>query len=126
MTLDPRSPVLILGAGINGCALARELLLNGISVTVVEANDIAWGATSRSTRLIHGGLRYLEYGDFHLVRESLQERTLLRKLAPQYVEPLRLYLPVRVRFAGLLRSAFRFFGGSRFRAFRWMSSLSRN
>jgi glycerol-3-phosphate dehydrogenase len=118
--------VLILGAGINGCALARELLLNGISVSVVDANDVAWGATSRSSRLIHGGLRYLEYGDFHLVRESLQERMLLRKLAPQFVEPLRLYIPVRRRFAGLLRSAFRFFGGSRFPPLRWLSSLARN
>lgn len=125
MPVDSRKPVLILGAGINGCALARELLLNDIPVVMVDANDIAWGATSRSSRLIHGGLRYLEYGDFGLVRESLQERTLLRKLAPQYVEPLRLYIPVRRRFAGLVRSAFRFLGGSRFRALRWLSTLPR-
>ena len=83
MNLPQDKTVLILGAGVNGCALARELLLNGISVCIVDASDIAWGATSRSSRLIHGGLRYLEYGDFHLVRESLQERLLLRKLAPE-------------------------------------------
>ena len=66
--------VLILGAGINGCALARELLLNGVSVVLVDTADIASGATSYSSRLIHGGLRYLEYGEFDLVRESLAER----------------------------------------------------
>ncbi|MCH7988296.1 MAG: glycerol-3-phosphate dehydrogenase/oxidase [Planctomycetes bacterium] len=109
-----QSPVLILGAGVNGAALARELVLNGVAVCLVDVNDIAFGASSRSTRLIHGGLRYLEYGDFRLVKESLRERSRLRKLAPQFVEPLRLFIPVRKRFGGLFRSAFRFLGGSRF------------
>ena len=63
--------VLILGAGINGCSVARELVFNGVGVWIVDTHDVACGATSRSSRLIHGGLRYLEYGDFHLVRESL-------------------------------------------------------
>jgi glycerol-3-phosphate dehydrogenase len=89
-----RPKVLILGAGINGCSAARELLLNGIDVWIVEKYDIAFGATSRASRLIHGGLRYLEYADFHLVRESLAERTRLCKLAAHLVEPLRLYIPV--------------------------------
>ena len=66
---------MILGAGINGCSVARELVLNGVDVWLVEKNDIAFGATSRASRLIHGGLRYLEYADFHLVRESLNERS---------------------------------------------------
>ncbi len=78
----PASPVLILGAGINGAALARELALNGVDVVVVDQRDIAAGATAYSSRLIHGGLRYLEYGDFALVRESLGERTRLLRLAP--------------------------------------------
>ena len=96
------SPVLILGAGINGAALARELALNGVGVVVVDTRDIASGATAYSSRLIHGGLRYLEYGDFSLVRESLGERTRLLRLAPQFVRPLRLFIPVRNRFGGLM------------------------
>ena len=73
--------VLVVGAGINGAAVVRELTLNGVSVVVVDANDVAFGATSRSSRLIHGGLRYLERGDFALVRESLRQRTILLKTA---------------------------------------------
>lgn len=94
-------PVLILGAGINGAALARELALNGVEVTVVDKADCASGATAYSSRLIHGGLRYLEYGEFDLVRESLTERARLLKLAPQFVKPLRLFIPVARRLGGL-------------------------
>src|SRR5262245_46104778 len=93
-------PVLILGAGINGAALARELVLNGVPVWVVDTAGSASGATAYSSRLIHGGLRYLEYGEFDLVRESLAERTRLLRLAPQYVRPLRLFIPVRRRWSG--------------------------
>ncbi|HUG92433.1 MAG TPA: glycerol-3-phosphate dehydrogenase/oxidase [Planctomycetaceae bacterium] len=106
-------PVLILGAGINGAALARDLALNGVPVWVVDANDIAFGATAKSSRLIHGGLRYLEYGDFPLVRESLAERARLRRLAPQFVEPLRLYIPVAHRTGSFWRSVTRLFGAAR-------------
>ena len=98
---DHVHPVLILGAGINGCAVARELALNGVPVWIVDTNDISYGATSRSSRLIHGGLRYLEYGEFRLVRESLAERRRLLDLAPQFVRPLRLFIPVRRRTGGL-------------------------
>ncbi len=94
--------VLVVGAGINGAAVARELVLNGVSVTIVDANDIAFGATSRSSRLIHGGLRYLERGDVRLVFESLRERAILLQTAPQFVQPLRLQIPVRRRFGGLI------------------------
>ncbi len=97
-------------AGINGAAVARELTLNGVSVVVVDANDIAFGATSRSSRLIHGGLRYLERGDVALVRESLRERAILLKTAPQFVRPLRLRIPVRRRFGGLAWSLLTFLG----------------
>src|SRR5580765_1940697 len=100
----PASPVLILGAGINGAALARELALNGVDVVVVDQHDIAAGATAYSSRLIHGGLRYLEYGDFALVRESLAERGRLLRLAPHLVHPLRLVIPVANRFGGLSQS----------------------
>lgn len=102
-------PVLILGAGINGCALARELALNGVSVWVVDIADVAAGATSGSSRLIHGGLRYLEYGDFELVKESLAERSRLLRLAPQFVRPLELWIPVENRFGGAVAAVGRFF-----------------
>jgi glycerol-3-phosphate dehydrogenase len=102
--------VLILGAGINGAALARELALNKLGVVLVDRQDIASGATSYSSRLIHGGLRYLEYGDFALVRESLGERTRLLRLATQFVHPLRLFIPVQNRFGGLMSAARRFLG----------------
>jgi glycerol-3-phosphate dehydrogenase len=112
-TAGGRPKVLILGAGINGCSTARELVLNGVDVWLVEKNDIAFGATSRASRLIHGGLRYLEYADFHLVRESLAERTRLCKLAGHLVEPLRLYIPVSERTSGLVQSGLRFVGATR-------------
>jgi glycerol-3-phosphate dehydrogenase len=105
--------VLVVGAGINGAAVARELTLNGVSVVVVDANDIAFGATSRSSRLIHGGLRYLERGDIALVRESLRERAILRKTAPEFIRPLKLRIPVRRRFGGLVWSVLTFLGWDR-------------
>lgn len=101
-------PVLILGGGINGAALARELILNRVPVTLVDAADLASGATAYSSRLIHGGLRYLEYGEFDLVRESLAERRRLLALAPQFVRPLRLFIPVERRWGGLMASALPF------------------
>jgi glycerol-3-phosphate dehydrogenase len=116
---------LILGAGVNGLSLARELTLNGISVWVVDAADLASGATSRSSRLIHGGLRYLEYGDFSLVRESLAERARLLQLAPHCMRPIRLHIPVRRRYGGWLNAVFRFLGASRFRAVNWVAAFSR-
>ena len=79
-------PILILGGGINGAAVARELTLNGFSVLLVDQADLASGATAYSSRLIHGGLRYLEYGEFSLVKESLAERTRLLQLAPASFE----------------------------------------
>lgn len=102
--------VLILGAGINGCALARELALNGVSVWVVDCADIAGGATAGSSRLVHGGLRYLEYGEFDLVKESLAERARLVRLAPQFVRPLQLWIPLSSRLGGAIGAIGRFFG----------------
>jgi glycerol-3-phosphate dehydrogenase len=106
-------PVLILGAGINGAAVARDLAVNGIPVCIVDTGDVAGGATSRSSRLIHGGLRYLEYRDTALVRESLLERERLLQLAPQFVKPLRLTIPVAHRFGGLWAGFVRFSGLAR-------------
>ena len=108
--IDDDRPVLILGAGINGAAIARELLLNRVPVCVVDTADICSGATAFSSRLIHGGLRYLEHGELDLVRESLAERTRLLRLAPQFVKPLRLFIPTRKRFSGLVRAARSFLG----------------
>ncbi len=105
--------IVILGAGINGCALARELLLGGMSVTLVDTADAAFGATAYASRLIHGGLRYLEYGEFDLVRESLAERRRLLRLAPQFVRPLELGIPLERLGGGLLSAVARFAGGSR-------------
>ena len=105
-------PVLVLGAGINGVAIARELLLNGIPVWLIDQADIASGATAYSSRLVHGGLRYLEYREFDLVRESLLERSRLLRLAPQYVRLLRLFIPTETRFGGLWRALLQYWGWS--------------
>ena len=109
MTLCDKT-VLVLGAGINGVAIARELLLNRVPVCLVDRWDIASGTTAYSSRLIHGGLRYLEYGDFSLVRESLDERERLLQLAPQFVQPLQLFIPVERRASGFVAAARKFLG----------------
>ncbi len=95
----PRAPVdlLIVGAGINGCGIARDAALRGLRVAVVEQSDVAAGTTSRSTRLIHGGLRYLEHLELGLVRESLHERERLLKIAPHLVHPLSFFIPIYER-----------------------------
>lgn len=121
---DSPAPVLILGAGVNGISVARELVLNGVPVWMVDTNDIAFGATAKSSRLIHGGLRYLEYGDFRLVAESLHERDRLLRLAPQFVTPLRLHIPVRRRLGGFIAAGLRFLGMSRTRLGKWIGSSS--
>jgi glycerol-3-phosphate dehydrogenase len=123
-SLDRNRPILILGAGINGISVARELLLNGVSVVVADTADVAFGATSKSSRLIHGGLRYLEYGDFGLVRESLLERERMLRLAPQFVRPLRLHIPVRQRLGGLLASGLRFVGLQKWPGFSQIAGWS--
>jgi glycerol-3-phosphate dehydrogenase len=104
--------VLVLGAGMNGVAITRELLLNGVPVCLVDRGDIAGGTTAYSSRLIHGGLRYLEYGEFQLVRESLEERERLLRLAPQFVRPLHLYIPIARRASGAYSAARKFLGWS--------------
>ena len=87
--------VVVLGGGINGAALARQLVLAGTSVVIADTGDLAGGTTAWSTRLIHGGLRYLEYGEFDLVRESLAERNRLVRLAPHLVRPLPFAIPLQ-------------------------------
>jgi len=85
--------LLIIGGGINGAGIARDAAGRGLSVTLVEKNDLASGTSSKSSKLIHGGLRYLEYGEFRLVREALRERETLMRIAPHLVSPLRIVLP---------------------------------
>lgn len=102
--------VLVLGGGINGAAIARELAINGLGVVLVDRNDLAFGATAYSSRLIHGGLRYLEYGEFALVRESLRERARLLQLAPQFVSALELQIPIEHRLSGVRQSLARLLG----------------
>jgi glycerol-3-phosphate dehydrogenase len=92
---DERFDLLVVGGGINGAAIAREAALRGLAVLVVDKGDFASGTSSRSSKLIHGGFRYLETGDFALVFEASRERDLLRReLAPHLVEPLRFFFPV--------------------------------
>lgn len=86
--------VIIIGAGINGAGIARDAAMRGLSVLLLEKADIAGGTSSWSTRLIHGGLRYLEYGEVGLVRESLREREHLLHTAPHLVKPLPLVIPI--------------------------------
>lgn len=89
-----RFDLAIVGGGINGAAIARDAALRGLSVILLEKDDFASGTTSWSTRLIHGGLRYLEHFEFELVHESLVERGRLLANAPHLVDPLPLVLPV--------------------------------
>jgi glycerol-3-phosphate dehydrogenase len=86
--------LIVIGAGINGAGVARDAAMRGLKVCVLDKADIASGTSSASTRLIHGGLRYLEYGEFGLVRESLRERETLLKIAPHLVRPIPILIPV--------------------------------
>lgn len=86
--------LIVVGAGINGVAIARDAAMRGLNVLVLEKDDIASGTTSWSTRLIHGGLRYLEHAELRLVRESLRERERLLRNAPHLVAPIGLFLPI--------------------------------
>jgi len=83
----------IIGGGINGAGIARDAAGRGLKVLLVEQNDLASGTSSASTKLVHGGLRYLALGAFHLVREALTEREVLMRIAPHLVHPMRFVLP---------------------------------
>ncbi|HEX5328123.1 MAG TPA: glycerol-3-phosphate dehydrogenase, partial [Acetobacteraceae bacterium] len=85
--------VAVIGGGVNGVGIARDAAGRGLSVLLVEQNDLASGTSSASTKLIHGGLRYLEHYEFRLVREALAEREVLLRAAPHIIRPLRFVLP---------------------------------
>lgn len=85
--------ILVVGGGINGAGIARDAAGRGLKTLLVEQGDLAGATSSASTKLIHGGLRYLEYGEFRLVRKALQERAVLQRIAPHIVTPLRFIMP---------------------------------
>ncbi|HEX3178870.1 MAG TPA: FAD-dependent oxidoreductase, partial [Methylomirabilota bacterium] len=91
---DADYDVVIVGGGMAGAGAARDLAMRGVSVALIDKGDFASATTSLSSKLIHGGLRYLELFDFGLVRESLAERQRLQRLAPQLVKPLPFLVPI--------------------------------
>jgi glycerol-3-phosphate dehydrogenase len=105
--------VVVVGGGINGIGVFRELALQGLRVLLVERNDFCSGCSAAPSRMIHGGLRYLENGEFDLVRESLAERDALLRNAPHMVRPLPTAIPITSYFSGLMNGAAGFFGLSR-------------
>lgn len=104
----PDTTVLVIGGGINGISVFRELALNGVAVVLADKADFTSGASGALSRMVHGGLRYLENGEFKLVRESLLERDLLLRNAPHYVRPLPTTVPIFGIFSGLGSGALRF------------------
>ncbi|HTT10023.1 MAG TPA: glycerol-3-phosphate dehydrogenase [Burkholderiaceae bacterium] len=93
LALPARCDVLVVGGGINGAGIARDLSGRGLAVVLAEKDDLAQHTSSSSTKLIHGGLRYLEHYEFGLVRKALQEREVLLKSAPHIMRPLRFVMP---------------------------------
>jgi glycerol-3-phosphate dehydrogenase len=105
-----RADVVVIGGGINGISTFRELALQGVDVVLLERDDFCSGASAALSRMVHGGLRYLENGEFRLVRQSLRERDLLLKNAPHCVSPLPTLVPVATRFKGTLPAVASFLG----------------
>src|SRR6266567_3391581 len=87
----------VIGGGMAGAGVARDLALRGASVALVEKGDYASGTSSKSSKLIHGGLRYLEHAQFKLVFEGTNERALLMRVAPHLVKPVEFLVPVYKR-----------------------------
>ena len=104
----PSAQVVIVGGGINGLGTFRDLALQGVDVVLVERNDFVSGASAASSHMIHGGIRYLENGEFRLVKESVTERNGLLKIAPHYVKPLETTIPIFSTFSGILAAPLRF------------------
>ena len=100
--------VLIIGGGINGVGTFRDLALQGIDVLLVERGDFASGASSASSHMVHGGIRYLENGEFRLVKEAVKERNRLIRNAPQYVKPLATTIPIFKWGSGMLNAPLKF------------------
>lgn len=105
---NPNVSVLIIGGGINGIGTFRDLALNGVDVLLVERADFCSGASAASSHMAHGGIRYLENGEFRLVREAVQERNRMILNAPHLVRPLPTVIPMFKRFSGLLNAPLKF------------------
>ena len=112
ISADAAFDVVVVGGGINGIGVFRELALQGLRVLLVERSDFSSGCSAAPSRMIHGGLRYLENGEFALVRESLEERDALLANAPHMVRPLPTTVPITSTFSGLLNGAISFLGFS--------------
>ncbi|MFT5193210.1 MAG: glycerol-3-phosphate dehydrogenase [Candidatus Promineifilaceae bacterium] len=107
---NPAISVLIIGGGINGLGVFRDLALQGVDVLLVDRADFCSGTSAASSRMVHGGIRYLENGEFRLVKEAVQERNRLIKNAPHYVKPLPTTIPIFSRFSGMLNAPMKFVG----------------
>ncbi|SDH51502.1 glycerol-3-phosphate dehydrogenase/oxidase [Microbacterium pygmaeum] len=104
----PYADVLIIGGGINGLATFRDLAMQGVDVVVIDRSDFVSGASAASSHMIHGGIRYLENGEFRLVHEAVTERNALLRIAPHFVRPLQTTIPIFSTFSGVLTAPLRF------------------
>lgn len=110
-SLQSHSPaVLIVGGGINGVGTFRDLALNGVDVLLIDRSDFCSGASAASSHMAHGGIRYLENGEFHLVREAVQERNRMIENAPHIVRPLPTVIPIFKVLSGILNAPLKFLG----------------
>ena len=107
---NPNVSVLIVGAGINGIGTFRDLAMNGVDVLLIDRADFCSGASSASSHMAHGGIRYLENGEFRLVREAVGERNRLLQNAAHIVKPLPTTIPIFKYFSGILNAPLKFFG----------------
>lgn len=105
---NPEVDVLIVGAGINGAGTFRDLALNGVNVLLVDRGDFCSGTSATSSHMAHGGIRYLENGEFRLVREAVAERNRMIENAPHLVQPLPTVIPIFKIFSGLLNAPLKF------------------
>jgi glycerol-3-phosphate dehydrogenase len=108
ITENPELDVLIVGGGINGVGVFRDLAANGVKVLLVERGDFCSGASAASSHMAHGGIRYLENGEFRLVREAVQERNRLIENAPHIVHPLPTVIPIFKFWSGLFNAPLKF------------------
>lgn len=107
---NPKVSVLIVGAGINGIGTFRDLALNGVDVLLIDRGDFCSGASAASSHMAHGGIRYLENGEFRLVREAVGERNRMIRNAPHIVSPLPTTIPIFKYFSGILNAQLKFLG----------------
>jgi hypothetical protein len=107
---SPEVSVLVVGAGINGIGTFRDLALNGVDVLLIDRSDFCSGASAASSHMAHGGIRYLENGEFRLVREAVQERNGMIEDAPHIVKPLPTTIPIFNLLSGLLNAPLKFMG----------------